>query len=500
MSRRLDVIIAWGLVVAIIFTGLAHGAIEPWSVAAFQILLILLLELWALRIVVQRRLRLLIPAATFPLLGLIALSLIQCISWAGADGSRASLSMDVGVTRRTALMLILMLGGFLLAANFWTRTARLKSFAWFLTIFGFAVSLFSLIQSFTWNESIYWLRPMPGLIAPYGPFPSHNLYAGYIELFIPMPIAIALSRTVSRPARLFCAFAAVIMSLSVIFSLSRGGMISLAGALLFIAVVSLRKTARQHRSERERWSEESEDGEPDGFEDSTRLPRWRRAPYPQAAVVVAIAGAIIVGLLWLGPDSVASRLTQGTLTGSDPQGQNFYASRGWIWTDTLKMFLANPITGVGLGAYESAFPLYTANDGLMIVRQAHNDYLQIIADAGVIGGLLAIWFIMAVFLEFARGLKAKDTWQRVVTLGAGAGIASLLVHSLFDFNLQIPSTALLFLVLAGIIGGVSELRNREEEENKRRGAVRQTRRDAVETLAARTAAPSLRLHLPAPLR
>ncbi len=457
MSHKLDLIIAWTLVVGIIFSGLAHGAVEPWSVAGLQLLLILLVELWALRLVAQRRLGLIVPSAMWPLLGLVVLGAIQSIAWTGSDGRRASLSMDVDLTRGAVFMLILLVGALLVAANFWTSRSRLKSFAWFLTIFGFALSVFALIQGFTWNERFYWVRRIADLASPYGPFPSHNNYAGYLELFIPVPVAIALSRAVSRPARMFCAFAAVIMSLSVIFSLSRGGMISLAGGLLFLAVISL-LTARQRRKA---W--EAEWQEDEGI-DAGPVPFWRRASLTQAAVVVAIVGAVIVGLLWLGPDSVASRLTQGTLSGSDPQGQNFYASRGWIWSDTWRIFKANPIDGVGLGAYRTAFPIYTAGDGLYKVTQAHNDYLQLLADGGVIAGLLAIWFIVVVFKAVASGLNARDPWQGVMALGAGAGIFSLLLHSILDFNLQIPSTTLLFLVMTGIVGGVGEVRKRERKK------------------------------------
>lgn len=465
MNRRLDVAIAWGLVVAIAFSGLAHGAVEPWSIASLQILLIVLLELWALRVVVQRRLRLVLPAAALPLGGLIIFGLVQSISWTGADGRRMSLSIDVDLTRSLVFILVLLLGAFLVSANFWTSRSRLKSFGWFVTIFGFAFALFALIQGFTWNERFYWIRPAVNLTAPYGPFPSHNNYAGYIELFIPIAAAVALNVAVSRPARMFAGFAAVIMSLSVIFSLSRGGMISLAAGLVFFGVVSF-QTARQRRKawEAEEWENEEWDDADEGA--VVVAPWWQRAVFKQSAVVVAIVGAILIGLLWLGPDLVANRLTQGTLSGNDPQGQNFYANRGWLWKDTWTMFKANPILGVGLGAFQTAFPIYTTNDGSLRVSWAHNDYLQLLSDGGVIGGLLAIWFVVAVFRAFGSGLKARDPWQGAMVLGAGAGIFSLLVHSIFDFNLQITSTALLFLVMAGIVGGVAQAVESKERQAK----------------------------------
>ena len=114
------------------------------------------------------------------------------------------------------------------------------------------------------------------------------------------------------------------------------------------------------------------------------------------------------------------------------------------------MIKSNPVTGVGLGAFETAYPIYTRSDGSLLVSQAHNDYLQILADCGVIGGGLAIWFIAATLAAVLRGLKSRDRLVRGLSLGSGAGIIAMLVHSAFDFNLQITSNALMFLLLTSV--------------------------------------------------
>jgi O-antigen ligase len=105
---------------------------------------------------------------------------------------------------------------------------------------------------------------------------------------------------------------------------------------------------------------------------------------------------------------------------------------------------------VGLGAFQTAYPIYSLSDGSLRVSQAHNDYLQVIADAGVFGGLLAVWFLASVLLSIGRGIVSRDQFRRGLAIGSGAGIVGILVHSAFDFNLQIPSNALLFLVLVAL--------------------------------------------------
>jgi O-antigen ligase len=437
------------LAATIVFAALAHGAVEPWSAGIAGGAILLLVLLWSIRAAVDGRLQLSIPSVIWPIAALAVWGAIQGASWTGENGRRISLSLDVDATRGAALWVALLGAAGLLAANFWTQRQRLRAFAWFITVFGFLLSVFALIQKFTWNGRFYWIRPGGDAAAIFGPFINHNLYAGYMELLVAMPAGLLLSRAVRGPARLFCAFAAVIMGVSIIFSLSRGGMISLAALLIFIGVMSARRERARSRRQRMDWDDQD-------AQDAYHGASNRRAWLPQLAAVGAIFIAILAGLIWLGPDTVASRLTQGRLTGDDIQGPSFYASRGWIWKDTCEMFRDRPLTGVGLGAYETAFPRYTHTDGTYIVRQAHNDYLQILADGGLVGAAAALWFLAVFFRAMGRGVASRDPWAAGVALGAGAGAFGVLVHSVFDFNLQIPGTALLFVVLVSIVGRLGD--------------------------------------------
>jgi len=118
------------------------------------------------------------------------------------------------------------------------------------------------------------------------------------------------------------------------------------------------------------------------------------------------------------------------------------------------------LLGVGLGAYETAYPIYTRENGEQgITAEAHNDYLQILADAGVVGAALALWFLITIFRAIARGVRSPDPLVAAIALGGGAGLFGLLVHSLFDFNLHLPSHALVFLIQSTVIsylGAVAE--------------------------------------------
>ena len=158
---------------------------------------------------------------------------------------------------------------------------------------------------------------------------------------------------------------------------------------------------------------------------------------------------------------IVQRVTQGQLVEGQPK-ETFSTSRGWIWRDTITMIRANPLLGVGLGAYVTAFNIYTQTDGSLRVPQAHNDFLQIVADCGLVGALIALWFLVVVFRSVRRGLKSREPLLAGIALASGAGIFGILVHSLFDFNLQIPSNALMFLVLVAVASCAAALARSSE--------------------------------------
>jgi O-antigen ligase len=182
-----------------------------------------------------------------------------------------------------------------------------------------------------------------------------------------------------------------------------------------------------------------------------------------------IVFAIGAGVLWVGGDSVIRRVERTRLTTqevSPTAGQDtFYRSRGWIWRDTLQMIRANWMTGVGRGAFQTAYPIYSERDGTLQVGQAHNDYLQIVAECGVVGAAAVIGFIYLVMREILRAIRRRDPLLSGLALGAGGGIFAMLVHSLFDFNLQLPSNALLFLTLTAVVSIISRAPALEKESD-----------------------------------
>ena len=336
----------------------------------------------------------------------------------------------------TVTVLMFMLAAFVLISNTFATRKRLAVLSAFLVIYGLAMAMFGLVQHFTWDGRFYWLRPTLAT-SPFGPFANHNHFAGYMELLIPLPIALVIAREGRGEMRLLYLFSAAMMGVAAAASLSRGGMISIAAGMMFVGLLGLR-LRREKRSSRAAMF------------------------FSQAVVVIAIMSVIAAGIFWIGADPVIKRVTEGRGASSAPAGETFLSSRGWIWRDTVSMIRANPILGVGLGAYETAFPIYSESDGSLRVPQAHNDYLQVTADAGIVGALIALWFIVAIFRTVSRGVLSSDPLLAGLALGSGGGIFAMLVHSMFDFNLQVPSNGLLFLLLVAVASNVAALVPKEK--------------------------------------
>jgi O-antigen ligase len=179
----------------------------------------------------------------------------------------------------------------------------------------------------------------------------------------------------------------------------------------------------------------------------------------EITAVGVIGVAVVMGVIWIGAEPVINRIVTGDPNSSELQkAQSFHNARGAIWKDTWRLIQSNPVSGVGLGAFTTAYPIYSTDTGLHgVVTAAHNDYLQILADAGLIGGVLLIWFMVAFARSLARCLRSPDPLLAGVALGCGAGVVGMLVHSVFDFNLQLPSHATLFLLCAGVVSQVAAM-------------------------------------------
>ncbi len=446
-GERIRNLVSVALLVALLFTALAFGTVEAWSVAIFSLLTVALTLLWIVRCVVERELALIIPATVWPLMALIGFGILQSIGRTDGAGKMVAISMDVEATRLTIEVAVVLFAAMLLFANLYASAEKLSLLANFLIVFGLALAVFGLLQKFAWNGKYYWVvEPSIPPSSPFGPFVNRNHFAGYLEMIVPIPLALILAKAVRGEFALFYGFAAMMMGVAIFLTLSRGGMISLASGLIFVVAFGVKPAMERVK----------------GFGQIGLA----SSVFLRIGAVVLILLTIGVGVWWVGADAVIDRARSVEMTGenraSSAGKQTVFQSRGWIWRDTLTMIRANWLTGVGFGAYETAYPIFSQSDGSFIVSQAHNDYLQIVADCGVVGGAIALWFVIVLIKDVAVALRHRNDKMLGMALGCGGGVIAMLVHSLFDFNLQLPSNALLFLALTAAISNISATAARDK--------------------------------------
>jgi O-antigen ligase len=178
----------------------------------------------------------------------------------------------------------------------------------------------------------------------------------------------------------------------------------------------------------------------------------------RAALALGLIVALFAGVVLLGGEGALSRFV-GTVNDQDPT-----TGRSHFWGVTLEMIKTQPLIGSGLGAFSLAYTRYDSRNGLFRLEQAHNDYLQVLSDGGIVGAALALFFVVVLFRRAFARRESRDDFRRGVCLGAMAGCFAVLVHSFFDFTLHTTSNALLFLVLAAL----ATMNGHLEEPHRRR--------------------------------
>lgn len=108
-----------------------------------------------------------------------------------------------------------------------------------------------------------------------------------------------------------------------------------------------------------------------------------------------------------------------------------------------------PLTGTGAGSFEAVFPAQAGPDIRIHFDHAHNDYLQFAIEYGAVGfGLLGLFVMLALYHCLRVLWRAESTYRSGVGLAGCMGLLALLIHSIADFNLQIPANAATFVVIA----------------------------------------------------
>ena len=441
------------LCTSIVLSALAYGTVHYWTLAIFSLGALSMVALWVADGWKLGSLRISRNPLQLPLLAALLLGLIQLLPFRPADVSGLphagfrSISLDPYSTRMVLVQLIALTIYFAAALVFTDTPRRLRLLVRTIIVFGFFLAIFGLTQSFTTPNRVYWVRELTQSTA-FGPFINRHHFAGYMELTIALPLGLLFAGAIEREKRFVYLFAALLMGIALITTNSRGGIISLIAEILFLTgLTAFRKRRKQRHQHND-----------------------HKRPLAGAALRAGLALVLILGLfvgvVLTGGEEALTRFV-GTVNSDDPT-----TGRAHFWNVTIEIIKAHPVLGTGLGAFGVVYTRYDTRNGLYRLEQAHNDYLQVLSDGGVIGAIIAVTFVILLFrVGFARR-ESGDEFRRGVAIGALAGCFAVLVHSFFDFTLHTTSNALLFLILAAL----ATLDGRVEEGTSRR---RRRRRSAA---------------------
>jgi O-antigen ligase len=277
-----------------------------------------------------------------------------------------------------------------------------------------AISLFSMVQLLTSNGKIYWVRASPWGSA--GPFYNHNHLAAYLNLGLAAVVGLLLaserarSSAKSRGARLLTGYAAAVIVVGVVVSLSRSGFLAMS-ALAVVALLTLR-------------------------------PRGFRVGVGLAFVVVLVALLLpAFGGLVAYPARIESILRAES-----------YQSRFQIWTAALQSWQRHPFWGSGLGAFGPAVARFRQHDDGVVFLHAENEYVEWLVEGGLVAvvlvGLLSFGVIRA-GRRAERGSQSRG--DRALVVGAAFAGLTLLVHSASDFAMHTAAVALPAVMLAAFV-------------------------------------------------
>jgi O-antigen ligase len=286
---------------------------------------------------------------------------------------------------------------------------------------GVGLTMLVAVQRATSPKLLYWTwRPLNAGASPYGPFVNRNGLACWLALAILLIVGYAVARQQSRPAggvssssidstQLWLGGAAVLMTGGLLGSLSRAGIFGAAIGLLAFVLLS-----------------------------RARLSRGSGLVWIVAGLLAMVAAATVYANL----GALALRMQETTELGE--------WGRRAIWRDTWRMASDFRWTGVGAGAFQRGMLVYQQASRLFFFNHAHDEYLQLLAEGGVLLAVPSAIALLAGIVGMASHLRADGSAIFWIRAGAITAMVAAAVQSVWDTALRTPANGVLFAVIAAI--------------------------------------------------
>lgn len=384
------------LIVAVPFGSVREISLGGMTVGATEALIGLALAAWLARMVAQRKVAPTLPPLTLPLLLFLGTALL---SLPGALSLKYGLKEIIKWTE--------VLGLYVFAANVLDRR-RARVLVPMILLAGTAAALHGWIQFFTRRGPEGFLL-FERFMRAYGTFEQPNPYAGYLGLIAPLALSLALGswRGSGRGLGEFFIYSASlgVIVVAMAMSWSRGGWLGFAAAAAAVSAV-----------------------------------RSRRAAAAFAALMAVVALVLILGSFQLLPEVLTQRFTDFLpylrpfdVRDVEVTDANFaVVERMAHWQAGWQMWAEHPWRGVGIGNYEPIYPAYFIPPWKEPLGHAHNYYLNVAAEAGLVGLLAYLILWGTAFWQTKQAIRQTSGWEKAVAVGVLGVLVHLSVHNFFD--------------------------------------------------------------------
>lgn len=405
-------LVFWLVLGLLVYAPMATGAVRQFDFAMVTGLAAVALGAWAVRLSLQAKPAFLWPVACWGVVAFLAYAAWRCPT------------AEVGWYGQRELLRVLVYGAvFFLVLNNLQRPNLQHGLAYGLLAVGTAAASYAVYQYATQTPFVWgFLKPGLYLHRSGGPFINPNHLAGFLSLLLPVGLGYVVLGRISHAWRIIFGYACLVMLGGIAVTHSRAGWI-VTGITLFLFVIFLLKYRE------------------------FRLP---------AVLMLMLLTVVGTGVGWE-VMKARNRFTENFQNGQIQDPRLFF------WSAALGMAKEHPVTGVGPGHYDLHWPQHRPPLWRAQLRPiyAHNDYLNTLADWGAAGLLLVFAFAgglawgigqswRAVRRELAETDRRRSNKQALL-YGASFGLVALALHSLLEFNFQIPGIALAAVSLMALL-------------------------------------------------
>ena len=399
----------------LVFAPLAFGAVDTWAWLVMQVAAACVFVLWGVRLWLNPRGKLLWPPLAWVVLVFMAYAVGRYFT------------ADIEYVARREMLQVLVFGFLFFAAlNNLRGQTEISLVSGTLIATGTVIAGYAVAQLLHHSNQV-WNQVSPYVSRASGTYISPNDLAGYLALLLPLALAYLLVGKVTIVTRVLLIYATLALLAGLAVTFSRAGWLAAASGIFLLLGILV-------------------------FHANHRLKAM-------LLLVVLLAGGGYMTTHYLSKTVAYMRRVE-TPDNTGPGVMDF-GTRLNLWSAAARMWADHPWFGVGPAHYDYRFRQYRPAAIQSRPDRAHNDYLNLLADWGVVGGGI-VFAGIGIFVYWL-----KKTWPHVrreendfgsaqsnrfaFFLGAVCGLAALAVHSAMDFNLHIPANALTGLILLALV-------------------------------------------------